>query len=221
MLVKGDTLYSASANRVYKRKRKSTLKWDWLFISITGDPLHSRAACTQPCNVNTLIVLPEHVCVNNGCTPVSTMGHGCVQVPGCVEGHPCICLWYPVKHYRRSNIIDKPMSMTTIVPHHKRNRPTHPSALPSICPLHLCGFHIFPDKSLRGLILHLVVTFIMVLSRPNRLLIVLHWFPAPPVPGFWLVGQFSHIFRQTANRMEHKFGGATHMSYASSGLIKF
>ena len=19
------------------------------------------------------------------------MGHGCVQVPGCVEGHPCIC----------------------------------------------------------------------------------------------------------------------------------
>ena len=193
MLVKGDTLYSASANRVYKRKRKSTLKWDWLFISITGDPLHSRAACTQPCNVNTLIVL-------------STMGHGCVQVPGCVEGHPCICL---------------PMSMTTIVPHHKRNRPTHPSALPSICPLHLCGFHIFPDKSLRGLILHLVVTFIMVLSRPNRLLIVLHWFPAPPVPGFWLVGQFSHIFRQTANRIEHKFGGATHMSYASSGLIKF
>ena len=34
MLVKGDTLYSASANRVYKRKRKSTLMWDWLLISI-------------------------------------------------------------------------------------------------------------------------------------------------------------------------------------------
>ena len=24
-------------------------------------------------------------------TAVWTMGHGCVQVPGCVEGHPCIC----------------------------------------------------------------------------------------------------------------------------------
>ena len=34
MLVKGDTLYSAAANRVYKRKRKSTLMWDWLLISI-------------------------------------------------------------------------------------------------------------------------------------------------------------------------------------------
>ena len=26
--------YSASANRVYKRKRKSALTWDWIFISI-------------------------------------------------------------------------------------------------------------------------------------------------------------------------------------------
>ena len=45
--------------------------------SITGDPLHSRAACTQPCNVNThnrahcspgarLCEQWEHGCVNNG-----------------------------------------------------------------------------------------------------------------------------------------------------------
>ena len=28
-----------------------------------------------------------HGCVNNGGTAVWTIGHGCVQVPGCVEGH--------------------------------------------------------------------------------------------------------------------------------------
>ena len=82
-----------------------------------GDPLHSRAACTQPCNVNThsrahcspmarlweqwghvLIVLPWHGCVNNGGTAVWTMGHGCVQVPGCVEGHPWISSTCNVSH---------------------------------------------------------------------------------------------------------------------------
>ena len=55
---------------------------------------------TQPGNLHTalqrkhtavLIVLPGHGCVNNGATAVWTMGHGCVQVPGCVEGHPCDC----------------------------------------------------------------------------------------------------------------------------------
>ena len=69
--------YSASANRVYKRKRKSALTWDWIFISI--------------------------------------------------------CLWYHVKHYRRSNIIDKPISMTTIVissPQQKER--AHPSDCPSV-----------------------------------------------------------------------------------------
>ena len=35
-----------------------------------------------------LIVLPGHGCVNNGGTAVWTMAHGCVHVPGCVEGHP-------------------------------------------------------------------------------------------------------------------------------------
>ena len=48
-----------------------------LVTCITGDPLHSRAACTQPCNVNThsrahcspgarLCEQWEHGCVNNG-----------------------------------------------------------------------------------------------------------------------------------------------------------
>ena len=53
------------------------LKWCNFFHSFTGDPLHSRAACTQPCNVNThsrahcsrgtrLCEQWVHGCVNNG-----------------------------------------------------------------------------------------------------------------------------------------------------------
>ena len=57
-------------------------------VEITGDPLHSQAACTQPCNINTHSHVPGHGFVNNGGTAVSTMGHGCVQVPGFREGHP-------------------------------------------------------------------------------------------------------------------------------------
>ena len=38
---------------------------------LTGDPLHSRAACTQPCNVNTHSRAHcSHGCVNNGGTAV-------------------------------------------------------------------------------------------------------------------------------------------------------
>ena len=52
-----------------------------------------------------LIVLPGHGCVNNGGTAVWTMGHGCVQVPGCVEGHPWKYGW--LKHFQNvpQNII--------------------------------------------------------------------------------------------------------------------
>ena len=66
-----------------------------------GWPSTQPGSCTQPCNVNThsrahcspetrLCEQWEHGCVNNGGTAVSTMGHGCVQVPGCVEGHPWV-----------------------------------------------------------------------------------------------------------------------------------
>ena len=51
---------------------------------ITGDPLHSRAACTQPCNVNT----HSRAHCSPGARLCEQWGHGCVQVPGCVEGHP-------------------------------------------------------------------------------------------------------------------------------------
>ena len=63
-----------------------SLNYHWL--RFTGDPLHSRAACTQPCNVNTHSRAHCSPCVNNRGTAVWTMGHSCVQVPGCVEGHP-------------------------------------------------------------------------------------------------------------------------------------
>ena len=46
---------------------------------------HSRAHCSPGARLCEQWV---HGCVNNWCTAVWTMGHGCVQVPGCVEGHP-------------------------------------------------------------------------------------------------------------------------------------
>ena len=78
--------------RVSRGRHRSWIR-HILNSGFTGDPLHSRAACTQPCNVNThsrAHCSPGHGCVNNGSTAVSTMGHGCVQVPGCVEGHPWV-----------------------------------------------------------------------------------------------------------------------------------
>ena len=42
---------------------------------ITGDPLHSRAACTQPCNVNT----HSHAHCYPGARLCEQWGHGCVN----------------------------------------------------------------------------------------------------------------------------------------------
>ena len=57
-----------------------------------GQLAHSPATSIH---TTVLIVLPGHGCVNNGGTAVWTMGHGCVQVPGCVEGHPWYCRSWP------------------------------------------------------------------------------------------------------------------------------
>ena len=48
----------------------------WVFQGITGDPLHSRAACTQPCNVNTHS--RAHYC-SPGAWLCEQWGHGCVN----------------------------------------------------------------------------------------------------------------------------------------------
>ena len=47
----------------------------WLAINITGDPLHSRAACTQPCNVNT----HSRAHCSPGARLCEQWGHGCVN----------------------------------------------------------------------------------------------------------------------------------------------
>ena len=44
-------------------------------INITGDPLHSRAACTQPCNVNT----HSRAHCSPGARLCEQWGHGCVN----------------------------------------------------------------------------------------------------------------------------------------------
>ena len=49
------------------------LKINWL--SLTGDPLHSRAACTQPCNVNT----HSRAHCSPGARLCEQWGHGCVN----------------------------------------------------------------------------------------------------------------------------------------------
>ena len=79
---------------------------------ITGDPLHSRAACTQPCNVNThsrahcspgarLCEQWEHGCVNNG-------ARLCASARLC-RGSPVLMLmWLSVPDFncKRNLVID-------------------------------------------------------------------------------------------------------------------
>ena len=58
--------------------RTVTQVWihQWLRINIyTGDPLHSRAACTQPCNVNT----HSRAHCSSGARLCEQWGHGCVN----------------------------------------------------------------------------------------------------------------------------------------------
>ena len=151
-------LYSASANRVYKRKRKPALTWDWIFIRTLGwRALKTPTAETPgfyghvtPLTLHYLWPRPPGVWLGGlGCkpghsrwpwwSPTIKIASGLIPV--------MICLWYHAQHYRRSNIIDKPISMTTIVissPQQKER--THSTALPSICRSHFCGFLIFPDK---------------------------------------------------------------------------
>ena len=60
---------------------------------VTGDPLHSRAACTQPCNVNT------HTRAH--CSPGARLceqwGHGCVNNGARLCASARLCRGSPVK----------------------------------------------------------------------------------------------------------------------------
>ena len=54
------------------------LPWHFLYskyLNITGDPLHSRAACTQPCNVNS----HSRAHCSPGARLCEQWGHGCVN----------------------------------------------------------------------------------------------------------------------------------------------
>ena len=66
-----------SLNRIISHENKggdypSRVQWEHTF---TGDPLHSRAACTQPCNVNT----HSRAHCSPGAQLCEQWGHGCVN----------------------------------------------------------------------------------------------------------------------------------------------
>ena len=57
---------------------KISYRLGWLYLiytTLTGDPLHSRAACTQPCNVNT----HSRAHCSPGARLCEQWGHGCVN----------------------------------------------------------------------------------------------------------------------------------------------
>ena len=60
----------------------------------TGDPLHSRAACTQPCNVNT----HSRAHCSPGARLCEQWGHGCVNNGARLCASARLCRGSPVKH---------------------------------------------------------------------------------------------------------------------------
>ena len=61
----------------------------------TGDPLHSRAACTQPCNVNT----HSRAHCSPGARLCEQWGHGCVNNGARLCASARLCRGSPVGHY--------------------------------------------------------------------------------------------------------------------------
>ena len=72
---------------------KAVFKPMLVYYQFTGDPLHSRAACTQPCNVNT------HSRAN--CSPGARLckqwGHGCVNNGARLCASARLCRGSPVQ----------------------------------------------------------------------------------------------------------------------------
>ena len=68
----------------------------FLFLSeFTGDPLHSRAACTQPCNVNT----HSRAHCSPGARLCEQWGHGCVNNGARLCASARLCRGSPVSLY--------------------------------------------------------------------------------------------------------------------------
>ena len=76
---------------------------DFVFHLLTGDPLHSRAACTQPCNVNT----HSRAHCSPGARLCEQWGHGCVNNRARLCSSARLCRGSPVLlhmvHSRRCN----------------------------------------------------------------------------------------------------------------------
>ena len=64
-----------------------------VLAKLTGDPLHSRAACTQPCNVNT----HSHAHCSPGARLCEQWGHGCVNNGARLCASARLCRGSPVK----------------------------------------------------------------------------------------------------------------------------
>ena len=69
-----------------------TAKTELFMKIITGDPLHSRAACTQPCNVNT----HSRAHCSLGARLCEQWGHGCVNNEARLCASARLCRGSPV-----------------------------------------------------------------------------------------------------------------------------
>ena len=74
----------------------------WRGCKFTGDPLHSRAACTQPCNVNT----HSRAHCSPGARLCEQWGHGCVNNGARLCASARLCRGSPVKLWKILSIHD-------------------------------------------------------------------------------------------------------------------
>ena len=87
--------------------RPTGIPWFDCHIS-TGDPLHSRAACTQPCNVNT----HSRAHCSPGARLCEQWGHGCVNNGArlCASARLCrgspVISFYWLKRHTLDNFLD-------------------------------------------------------------------------------------------------------------------
>ena len=77
--------------------------FDTTLHNVTGDPLHSRAACTQPCNVNT----HSRAHCSPGARLCEQWGHGCVNNGARLCASARLCRGSPVNVDLRLTMIIK------------------------------------------------------------------------------------------------------------------
>ena len=97
--------------------------WFWLILPVTssvtitctylftGDPLHSRAACTQPCNVNT----HSRAYWSPGARLCEQWGHGCVNNGARLCANARLCRGSPVLFTTDDNRIRKSTMQSSVI----------------------------------------------------------------------------------------------------------